>query len=153
MWNGRIAGRPALIGRGLGRTAWVVAAVGLAAGLYWYYAPRCVQGDCRNGCGVHEQRNAFRYEGCFRESAAHGRGTFRAATGHVYSGEWQRGEKHGRGTYHYPDGSVYEGEWAANVRQGFGVQRDAQGKEKFRGQWHADQPVLAGEDPLRPASR
>src|SRR5262245_20980204 len=78
---------------------------------WFYFSPRCTSGDCAQGCGIREQRNVFRYEGCFRNGKAHGKGTFSAVTGDVYSGDWVNGAKHGRGSYRYPDGSRYEGDW------------------------------------------
>ncbi|MCB1318823.1 MAG: hypothetical protein KDK34_01145 [Leptospiraceae bacterium] len=124
--------------------------LGLAAGIlvvgafaYWYYAPRCVSGNCENGFGTKAQNGVFRYTGSFQNGRAHGQGTFESLQSeHRYEGQWQNGHMHGNGRYEYPDGIVYSGEWKHNQRTGTGrlfhMPTDA---EYYNGLWENDSPL------------
>ncbi|MBL8020835.1 MAG: hypothetical protein JNM27_14285 [Leptospirales bacterium] len=126
----------------LARTGFVtVAAVGLIAGLFYYFSPHCVSGDCVNGCGVREQRDVFRYEGCFKSGKANGKGVFISVTGDSYDGDWQSGQRHGHGIYKYSNSTTYVGDWVANQREGNGVLSGQNGEVLYNGSWKNDKPI------------
>ena len=94
--------------------------------------PRC-QGDYlvahwSNCFGTARFSNGDRFEGEYRETKKHGRGTYYHASGERYEGEWRDNQKNGRGTYYYGSGDRYEGEYRGDKRNGRGTYYYANGK-------------------------
>ena len=54
---------------------------------------------------------AARYEGEYRDSKMHGRGTYTWADGQRYEGDWRDSKPHGQGTRIDPDGDRFAGQW------------------------------------------
>lgn len=108
---------------------------------YHYFSSRCTSGNCQNGCGIREQKDVFKYEGCFKNGKAHGNGMFTAITGGKYIGEWFHGTKHGFGEYQYSNGTQYQGQWHQNQKKGMGVLKDKNGTVIFQGMWLFNKPV------------
>ena len=66
-----------------------------------------------------------RYEGYWRDHAAHGRGTCWFPSGSRYEGEWESGKMHGVGVYKWYDGEI-DAVHFCEGRPGCGVRFSAQ---------------------------
>jgi len=53
----------------------------------------------------------------------------RYADGSVYEGEWRASQRHGKGTYKSTDGSIYSGDWHCDERSGDGRQKQIVAEE------------------------
>ena len=47
----------------------------------------------------------------------------------MYEGEWRASQRHGKGTYKSADGSVYSGDWHCDERSGDGRQKQIVAEE------------------------
>ncbi|OMJ83794.1 hypothetical protein SteCoe_15203 [Stentor coeruleus] len=73
------------------------------------------------------------YDGDWKNSQMHGKGTFKFSDGRSYSGDYLEGNKHGYGTFVWPDGKRYEGQWVNGKQEGQGMMYN-KGK-KMAGIW------------------
>ena len=53
----------------------------------------------------------------------------RYADGSVYEGEWRASQRHGKGTHKSADGSIYSGDWYCDERSGDGRQKQIVAEE------------------------
>lgn len=61
------------------------------------------------------------YDGEWKNSQMHGKGTFKFSDGRSYSGDYLEGNKHGFGVFVWPDGKRYEGQWVNGKQEGQGM--------------------------------
>ncbi len=114
---------------------------------------RCIEGDCKNGTGVLEEkfddggfvlrRGEFKdgkmvkgreeysdgtwLEGNFENSALYGKGKVFYHDSSLYEGDFLRGTRHGYGILKYKDGGIYEGDFTNDYLTGKGKKSYANG--------------------------
>lgn len=94
----------------------------------------CKSGDCENGTGVMEYKNAT-YQGEFRNGKLHGKGLLRFNDGDSYEGEFANNLKEGRGHFiSVVDGWEYKGELLNDWFDGTGVFTNQHG-DRYEGQF------------------
>ena len=82
----------------------------------------CVTGNCKNGSGKLRYKNGDVYEGNFKDTYRHGKGSYAWKSGGKFVGEWIKDDGV-KGTYEYKNGNIYTGDFKKNsdlVRHGFG---------------------------------
>ena len=67
-------------------------------------------GDGYTGKGTFNSLGS-KYVGEFKDSKAHGYGTFTWDNGSKYVGEWKDDKRNGQGTHTYADGTIEKGLW------------------------------------------
>ncbi|NBO15409.1 MAG: hypothetical protein EBV20_09795 [Betaproteobacteria bacterium] len=68
-------------------------------------------------------------------------GTLEFSSGNRYEGEYRNSKPHGKGTYFYRDGSRFTGQFVDGVRTGQGTEYDRNGVVTQSGEWRLDELV------------
>ncbi len=89
-------------------------------------ANRCISGNCKEGFGVYQSRNGDHYEGNWKNSVRHGKGTNTFSNGDIYKGNWLHDLQDGQGTMTYKNGAASKvGVWERGTFKGeMSLQKD-----------------------------
>lgn len=107
----------------------------------------CVTGNCKNGSGKLRYKNGDVYEGNFKDTYRHGKGSYTWKSGGKFVGEWIKDDGV-KGTYEYKNGNIYTGDFKKNsdlVRHGFGKFVTKSTGEIRNGLWCNNKYI--GDDP------
>jgi serine/threonine-protein kinase PBS1 len=90
-----------------------------------------------DGFGSYQYEDFRRFEGQWKASKPHGRGTCTWANGDRYEGEVKAGLLHGQGKYTQSDGTIIEGAFVNKLLHGLGAITYPNGN-RYTGQWEKD---------------